>query len=69
LVALGATFKANEQLQIDFGYSHLFIDDADADADADVTLPIAGGTGIDNLVGTYKDPKVNIATIQFVYKF
>ena len=64
-VAIGASFKTSEQLQIDFGYTHLFIDDADID----VTTSIAGGTGTDNLVGTYKDSEVDIVSLQAIYKF
>ena len=64
-IAIGATFKANQKFQIDFGYSHIFFDNADVN----VTVPIAGGTGIDNLVGTYNDQRANVATIQAVYQF
>lgn len=64
-VALGATFKSNERIQIDVGYSHLFFDDADMD----VTVPIAGGAGIDNLVGTYKNPETDIFSLQAIFRF
>lgn len=64
-VAIGTTFKANQKLQIDFGYTHLFIEDADLN----VTVPIAAGAGTDTLVGEYKDPEVDIVSLQVVYKF
>ena len=64
-VAIGTSYNVNEELKIDFGYTHLFIDDADLN----VTVPIAGGAGTDTLVGTYRDPEVDIVSIQAVYKF
>ena len=64
-VAIGASYNVNNQLQLDFGFTHLFIDDADLN----VTVPIAGGAGTDTLVGEYKDPEVNIVSLQAVYKF
>ena len=54
-----------EKLKFDFGYTHLFIDDADIN----VTVPIAGGAGTDTLVGEYEDPEVDIISLQAVYKF
>ncbi len=64
-VAVGATLKATEKLNIDFGYTHLFINDAELN----VTVPIAGGDGADTLFGVYKDPEVDIISLQAVYEF
>ena len=64
-VAIGATLKATSKLNIDFGYTHLFIEDADLN----VTVPIAAGAGTDTLVGEYKDPEVDIISLQAIYKF
>ena len=64
-LAIGASYNVNEKLKFDFGYTHLFIDDADIN----VTVPIAGGAGTDTLVGEYEDPEVDIISLQAVYKF
>ncbi len=64
-LAIGASFIANEKLNLDFGYTHLFI----KDADLNVTVPIAGVAGTDTLVGKYEDPETNIISLQVVYKF
>ena len=64
-LAIGASYHPNDQLQLDFGFTHILIDDADVN----LTTPIAGGAGVSNLVGEYKDPNVNILSLQAVYKF
>lgn len=64
-LAIGGSYKATQNLQIDFGYTHLFIDDAEVN----VTVAVAGGLGTDTLIGEYEDPEVDIVSMQAVYKF
>ena len=64
-VAIGASYQVNERLDVDLGFTHLFIDDAEIN----LATPIAGGAGISTLVGEYEDPNVNILSLQAVYKF
>lgn len=63
--AIGASYKPNDQLQLDIGYTHILIDDAEINQ----ATAIAGGAGTSNLVGEYEDPNVNILSLQAVYKF
>ncbi len=64
-LAIGASYHASEHLNIDLGFTHLFIDDAEVN----LATPIAGGAGVSTLVGEYEDPNVNILSLQAVYKF
>jgi len=64
--ALGASYKYNDNLQLDLGYTYIVVDDADINITSD---PIAPGPVLDNVVGEYDDSDVNILSLQAVYKF
>ena len=64
-VAVGASYKANNNLNIDLGFTHIFVDDAEINN----TTTIAGGAGTSTLVGEFENPEFNILSMQAVYKF
>jgi len=62
-VSLGATYMHGENMSWDFGYSHLFIDDAR------IENTLETGTGLDaTLIGDY-DASVDIVSVQFNWKY
>ncbi len=69
--AVGATYKPNEQLQLDVGFTHIIVDDADIEIRGDVIAapPASPIVVTDSVVGEYDDSGVNILSLQAVYKF
>lgn len=58
-LSFGASYKINNKMSADFGYSHLFISDTE--------IARAGSTG-NTLIGTYES-NANILSAQFNYQF
>ncbi len=68
--AVGASYKYNNHLQLDAGFTHIIVDDADIDKTEIVAgPPTSPVVAIDSLVGEYDDSDVNILSLQAVYKF
>jgi long-chain fatty acid transport protein len=68
--AIGATYKLNEQLRMDAGFTHIIVDNASINRPVPIAGPPTSATiVIDNLVGEYEDSDVNILALQAVYKF
>ncbi len=68
--AIGATYKPNEKLQLDFGYTYILVEDADINKSEIIAGPPTSASIVaDNLVGEYDDSDVNIISAQAVYKF
>ena len=68
--AIGATYKPNDNLQFDAGFTHILVDDADISLSEPIAGPPTSATVIiDNLVGEYDDSDVNILSLQAIYKF
>lgn len=63
-LAVGAGYKFNEMVSFDFGYAHLFVQDADINKSAATPEDVARGT----LTGTYSD-HVDIVSTQLNIKF
>ena len=68
--AIGASYKANDHLQLDVGFTHILVDDADVNlSDPIAGPPLSPAVVTNNLVGEYDDSDVNILSLQAVYKF
>ena len=68
--AIGASYKYNEKLQLDFGYTYIDVDKADINLSEPIAGPPTSATVvIDNLTGEYDDSDVNILSLQAVYRF
>ena len=69
--AVGASYKANEHLQLDVGFTHILVDDADINLSDPIAGPPLSPAAVvtNNLVGEYDDSDVNILSLQAVYKF
>lgn len=63
--ALGAGYKFNRNVRLDFGYAHLFVKDSKINKTA---LPGSEDAARGTLVGTYEN-SVDIASLQFTYNF
>jgi long-chain fatty acid transport protein len=61
-LSLGAGFQAGKSLTVDFGYSHLFIDDAEINNEFEASAPQLRST----LKGTYKS-SVDILSLQLTW--
>ncbi len=67
-VSGGATYKWNEQLFIDFAYSHVFVDDAPINLTAASGNPTFNA-GLGSFVGTANHGQVDILSIGLRYRF
>lgn len=63
-ISFGLTYIATKQLTFDFGYSHLFIDDAKIDNEFESSVPVLNAT----LTGEY-EAEVDILSAQLNWKF
>jgi long-chain fatty acid transport protein len=63
-LSLGASFMQNKTMSWDFGYSHLFIDDAEIDNEFESSVPTLAAT----LKGDY-EASVDIVSLQFNWKY
>ncbi len=61
-LAVGARWQPTESIVIDFGYAHLFSDDAPLDQDA-------GNAAAYGLVNGMQESATDIVSTQFVYRF
>lgn len=62
-ISFGLTYIATQQLTFDFGYSHLFIDDAKIDNEFESSVPVLNAT----LTGEY-EAEVDILSAQLNWK-
>ena len=60
-IALGGQYKPSKESALDFGYSHLFVNNASISQNL-----TASGAG--NLVGTYNN-SVDILSVQYAHNF
>lgn len=68
--AIGASYKYNDQLNLDAGYTYIIVDKASINLSESIAGPPTSATSvIDNLSGEYEDSNVNIFSLQAVYKF
>jgi long-chain fatty acid transport protein len=68
-VTLGANYRYSEQLSIDFGYAHLFVDDPEIDSVESTYDPTIGQTaGTHDLSGKY-DVAVDMFSLQLNWSF
>jgi long-chain fatty acid transport protein len=63
-LSLGATYMQNKAMFWDFGYSHLFIDDAEIENEFESSVPTLAAT----LKGDY-EASVDIVSLQFNWKY
>lgn len=69
-VALGGSYNFSQNLQIDFGYAHLFFEDAEINITETLAGPPAVPVPVTGAVsGEFEDTDVDILSIQAVYKF
>ena len=67
-LAIGGQYKVSNAGAIDFGYAHLFVDDAKINMSGPPSLTAAQAAGRGSLVGTSKN-KVDIFSIQYRHSF
>ena len=66
---LGANYQYSEQMSVDFGYAHLFVDDPEMDNVESTFDPTIGQTaGTHDISGKY-DAAVDMFSVQFNWKF
>lgn len=70
-VTLGATYQPIQSLSVEFGYAHIFFNDAKIDNTIDLvpSTTAPSGTFTDNLVGEYESPSTDIFSAQVIYQF
>jgi long-chain fatty acid transport protein len=67
--ALGANYKYSEQMSIDFGYAHLFVDDPELDNSESTYDPTRGQTAGAHLISGEYDAAVDMFSVQLNWKF
>ena len=63
-VSLGGSYQASEKIRVDFGYAHIFTDDAPLNQSASLVLTSPGAV-VDNLNGKYTDTDADLLSVSF----
>ena len=67
-LTLGAGYKVNKNLSLDFGYAHLFIDDTDINSTSAVSSAVPFSEGLHRITGEY-EASVDIVSAQLNWAF
>ncbi len=61
-VSLGGSYQAREKIRVDFGYAHIFTDDAPLNQSASL-VPTSPGALVDNLNGKFTDSDADLLSV------